>query len=321
MASNSRTISLDLHTHSLEKKINPKKYWKVAEQKKLDAIAITEHVEYNPRKGYHRVADVKPDNGIVLIPGMELYTTLGHVICLGKSESLYDDQRLWKKPLPIGEALDLAKEHDALLSIAHPWGFELDSAAFRMGPEFVRNLVKEGKIGVEAYNGMIGNVSDFLLKSNWVRKPVNFLQRLDRNRVARKLGVTKVTNKVWKKYDKKSFEMARRSMAPFLLGEGARFVTAGSDAHYPERIGTGLLKLKVKEDFTLTNENALDCLLEKNVAWAGPETVEQSPGVFVQRKPSIEFRREILGGLKYATTSYGRERIKRALLRRKKKSA
>ena len=71
--------TIDLHTHLLEKEVNPASYWKAAKEKKLDAVAITEHVYENPEKAYNLLLEKKP-KGILLIPGMELGTDIGHVV-------------------------------------------------------------------------------------------------------------------------------------------------------------------------------------------------------------------------------------------------
>jgi len=289
-------IVVDFHTHLLEKKVKPANYWKAAKAKNLDAVAITEHSQKKPEKAYFDLLQTKP-KGIELIPGIELDTEIGHVIALSKSQDIYLIDYFFKKGLQIKKAVSIAEKKGVLLAIAHPWGFSYDSAAYLFGEKKLEELVEKEKIGVEAFNGMFGNVSSFFYASNWIRKPMNFFDFLEKNRVAKKTKISRLAEKGKQKLDKKGREIIERCIKPFQLGQKACFVTAGSDAHRPDRIGTGIIKLSAKSS---SPKEILEALQEKkNIKWIGPNVKETANG-FKADRVKLQ-KREILSGIKYAT--------------------
>ncbi len=299
-------LTIDFHTHLLEKGVKPEAYWKAVKAKKLDAIAITEHSFEKPKKAYEMLLEKKP-KGITLIPGIEITSEAGHLIVLGKDKNIYNIERIFKKGIPIKEAIAIAKVKDLLLIIAHPWGFSNDSAAYLLGEKKLKELVKKEKIGIESYNGMFGNVSSAFYATNWIRKPMNFFDFLEKSRIGRKTKLSKLGKKGKEKLDKKGKEILERCTKPFELSEKASFVTAGSDAHSPKRIGTGIVKLETKGKDV---ESILDAIQnKKNVKWIGPYVKETNNGYTVE-KASVQ-KKEILSGLKYATTSKIVKKIKR----------
>ncbi len=290
------SITVDFHTHLLEKEVNPKNYWKAAKAKKLDAVATTEHFNLKPEKAYKMLAEEKP-NGICLIPGMELSTSIGHVVALGKDEGIYEVEKLFRKGIDIKKAIGIAEGEGITLSIAHPWGLSYDSAAYLLGEKKLYALVEREEIGVEAFNGMFGNVSSFFYATDWVRKPMNFFDFLETSRIGRKTRLSKLGKKGKEKLDKKGKEIIERCQKPYELAEKASFATAGSDAHHPDRIGTGVTKLKI-------GEKRVGAILEavkdkKKVEWLGPNVREKGKGYEVE-KIKIQ-RAEVLSGIKYAT--------------------
>lgn len=300
-------LTIDLHTHLLEMGVKPKDYWKAVKERGLDAVAITEHVEENPVLAYYKLAGKKP-KGILLIPGMELNTSIGHVVALGSSPKIYEEPEFLKVGLGIGRALKLAKKHGVLLSISHPWGFSHDSASYLMGERRLEKFVEESGIGVETFNGMIGHIENFVFGTNWVKRPLNFFDFLEKNRVAKKTRIDRIGTRLKETLGGKSKEAIERCVKPVELGKRAAFVTAGSDAHYPNRIGSGVLKLKVGSG-KIDNQAVLDALLKKdNVVWAGPEVEETGNGEFrlVSGPPS---KKEVILGLKYAAISTGKKKI------------
>ena len=303
------SITVDFHTHLLEKEVNPKKYWKAAKEKNLNAVAITEHFNEKPEKAYKMLAEEKP-RGICLIPGMELSTSAGHVVALGKDEGIYGIEKLFRKGLEIKKAIEVAQSEGITLSIAHPWGLSYDSAAYLLGEKKLYALVEREDIGVEAFNGMFGNVSSFFYATDWVRKPMNFFDFLETSRIGRKTRLSRLGKKGKEKLDKKGKEIIERCQKPYELAAKAGFATAGSDAHHPDRIGTGVTKLKAKER---KPEAILKAVKDKKkVEWLGPGVKETEKGYEVE-KISIQ-RAEVLSGIKYAT--------KRAIMKkvRKKKT-
>ena len=292
-------LTMDLHTHLLEKNIKPADYWKAVMRRKLDAVALTEHANLEPEKAYRDALEIKP-KGVVLIPAMELNTDIGHVLAYG-NESIFELTELQKK-VSVKRAVKIADEENILLSIAHPYGFKKDSAVLVAGIRKIEKLLEGGSLGVEIYNGMIGHLSNFIYDTNWVRKTVNFFDFIEKNRVARKTKFDKIGKKFRSKIDKKSGEMIEKCRKTIELGEKAGFITAGSDAHYPDRIGAGILRVKTSAR-NITVESILKEVKERdNVVWFGPYVREVSKGVYerVDDFPRSLTKKEVFGGLKYA---------------------
>lgn len=115
-------LKIDLHTHSFysgDGVSTPEEMVASARKKGLHGIALTDHntsegVEYLIAKGYAR-ADGQPVDGFLVIPGIEVSTAEGHLLCIGAT--LPDNL----KGTP---ALDICKRiHDVggLAIPAHPY--------------------------------------------------------------------------------------------------------------------------------------------------------------------------------------------------------
>lgn len=312
-------ISLDLHTHLNERNIKPKHYWEAVLEKGLNAVAITEHAECNPKSAYEKLLATKPD-GIVLIPGIELNTSAGHVLAYGKNEKIFGVKELLKKGIHIKRVLELARQNDLLLSFAHPWGFSHDSAYYKLGLKKVTKMIREQGVGIEVFNGMIWQLSEFVYTSDWIRKPINFFDFLEKNIVSRKVRLSALGTKAKKQLSTRAWELVTRNAYAIELGKHAGFVTAGSDSHSADRIGTGMLMLKTNGDWQSV-EKVLELLQDKrNIVWSGPFVVETAPGK-LEKLPAGLRRGEIFSGIRYATAkkigprSIGRKIIAR--IRRK----
>jgi histidinol phosphatase-like PHP family hydrolase len=292
-------ISMDLHTHLNEHKVKPELYWEAVLSKGLDAIAITEHADCKPKNAFEKLEATKPE-GVVLIPGIELNTNAGHVLAYGKNSELFEIKELLKKDLNINLAIELAKQNDFLLSFSHPWGFSQDSAFYKIGLKKLSRIVKENDVGIEVFNGMIWQLGEFVYSSDWIRKPINFFDFLEKNIVSRKIKLSVLGAKAKKQLSTKAWEVVTRNAYAIELGKCASFVTAGSDAHSADRIGSGILRLKVEENWQ-DIDSLFSMLHEKNrIVWSGPFVVETAPGNF--EKISRPLREgEILSGLRYAT--------------------
>jgi len=303
-----RVLTIDLHTHLHEKEIHPASYWKEVKKKKLDAVAITEHYNFRPGKAFERLMEEKPKK-VVLIPGIELSTEIGHALVLSKDTRIYEEKGFFEKNLSLKKALELAEKNNALLVISHPWGFGQDSAGFIIGEKKLREIVEREKIGVEAFNGMIGHLSNFVYGSKWVQKPLNFFDFLEKNRVARKTFLDKLGKKMKTVIEKKSYEIIERAGKTMELANNADFLTAGSDAHSAERIGTGVLKLKFNGK-RVDAESILKALQEKeNVVWAGPFVKEIEKGKYLPIKTKVS-RTEILQAINYATRKVTTKKVR-----------
>ena len=293
-----KIVTFDLHTHLNEKKINAIDYWDAVKLRKLDAIAITEHAHYEPEDAYLKLAEEKPKN-ISLIPGIELNTTMGHIVAYGKNRKIYEIQEFLKWNLDIDDAIVIAKEKEISLSVAHPWSLSYDSAAYIYGEIKLGKIIKENELGVEIYNGMIGQLSNFIYDTNWIKKPINFFEFIEKNRIAKKMRLSKIGAKLKNKLNAKGGEVLQRCAKAIELGSEASFVTAGSDAHFPERIGSGIIKMKWGNQ-TLNPENVLQSLRKKDdIVWFGPYVRENENGEFEKLDISLT-RTEVIQGVKYA---------------------
>ena len=83
-------LNIDLHTHSFfsgDGVSSPEELIDAARRKELHGFALTDHntcegIEYMLRKGLMR-EDGFPVNGFLVIPGVEVSTREGHLLCLG----------------------------------------------------------------------------------------------------------------------------------------------------------------------------------------------------------------------------------------------
>ncbi len=293
-----KTVTIDLHTHLLEKKVSPVKYWRKALERRLDAVAITEHAELNPKKAFSLVSAKKPAS-IVLIPGAELFTDIGHAVILADSEAVFEEKEIFEKRVSLKKVKKIANSNNWLLSIAHPWGFSGDSAAFIAGEKKLERIVQRGGIGVESYNGMIGNINSLVYDTNWIKRPFNFFEFLEHNRVSRRIMLDRVGRKMRSELEERIKEVLERSEKALELGLKADFITAGSDAHSANRVGEGIVKLKLAGKPTA--RNILDSLREKkHVEWAGPFVKEVGVDRYELLDEPVK-KKEIFQGMKYAT--------------------
>ena len=295
-----KIFTIDLHSHLLEKHTKPKEYWKFVKKHGIDIIAITEHAEFKPEKAFEELKKTKPKN-MLLIPGMEINSSIGHVLVYAKDERVFDFPEFKKKGIEIEKIIEIAKKEGFVLSIAHPWGFSYDSAAYIMGPKALEKLVKEKEIGIEAFNGMLGQLGDFVYSSRWVSRPMNFFEKLEKNRIARKIKISKLGEKARKKIDKKSREIIERTAKNLELGEISAFVTAGSDAHSAGRLGAGIIRMNLEEN--IDNEKFLKALKErKGIEWIGPLVKKKKEHWEVIKLPRKKV--EALQAFKYAAKTY-----------------
>jgi len=109
-------ICVDLHVHTFhsgDAHIPPKLIVeKLHAHPVLKAAAITDH---DAIRGYfetQRLASSYRD--LIIIPGVELSTFEGHLTVLGITE-------IPTLPLSLAEAVDFARENDALIIVAHPY--------------------------------------------------------------------------------------------------------------------------------------------------------------------------------------------------------
>ncbi|MBV9008694.1 MAG: CehA/McbA family metallohydrolase [Verrucomicrobia bacterium] len=126
-------FNVDLHTHTFfsgDGVSSPEDLITSARAKGLQAVAITDHntcdaIAYALDKGLMR-ADGKPVDDFLIIPGVEVTTDEGHLLCIGTTLPL--PQRL--KGRPAREVCDIIHEHNGLAIPPHPYDL------FRAGIRF-----------------------------------------------------------------------------------------------------------------------------------------------------------------------------------------
>ncbi len=155
---NYQTLKCDFHIHTVfsDGKVWPDIRVNEAWQQGLDAIAITDHIEYRPNKdilnGDHnesyKIAQKAGNSiGFIVIKGAEITRNkpLGHLNALFLKDAL---------PLDVEDpliAIDEAKKQEAFIMWNHP-GWPDDKSTFYPVHE---QLIKEKKIdGIEIYNHM-----------------------------------------------------------------------------------------------------------------------------------------------------------------------
>ncbi len=126
-------FNVDLHTHTFfsgDGVSSPEESIASARAKGLHGIAITDHntcdaIAYALEKGLMR-ADGLPVDDFLILPGVEVTTDEGHLLCIGTT--LPEPERL--KGRPAHEVCELIHEHGGLAIPPHPYDL------FRAGIRF-----------------------------------------------------------------------------------------------------------------------------------------------------------------------------------------
>jgi predicted metal-dependent phosphoesterase TrpH len=127
------SFNIDLHTHTFfsgDGVSSPEELITAARAKGLHGVAITDHntsdaITYLLEKGLMR-ADGKPVDDFLVIPGVEVTTAEGHLLCIGTT--LPDPAKL--KGKPAREVCELIHERGGLAIPPHPYDL------FRAGIRF-----------------------------------------------------------------------------------------------------------------------------------------------------------------------------------------
>jgi len=299
-------ILADMHTHLNEKNISPKDWWEAAREKKLAAIAITEHAEYDPGFAYSKLIELKPKN-IILIPGMEAKTSAGHLLVFGTNKSLYSLPKLQQINVPIEEALEIVQRNGLLASFSHPYGYKADSTCLILGEAKTKQLLKKYRAGTEYYNGMLGSANNFIFATQWIKKLYNFFDFAEKSRAGKAFMIAGRSGKIKRKLEEISQETLERVRKGMIFSKNAAFITAGSDAHYPRSIGTAVVKLKKRPH---SEKEFLEMIRGEEIIWAGPNIYAREPVDKLRKK-------ELLEGLRYITAKKVKKKMKKPKIARK----
>lgn len=138
----------DLHIHSIHSHDGTASISAIlkyaSDVAKLNVIAITDH---DTMAGVPEALDLAPKYDLEVIPGCEVSTANGHLLCL-----------FIRRPVPAGlglrETVLRVGEQGGLCVAAHPMAKGVNSLSFHAIREALRNKeVAKILVGVEAYNG------------------------------------------------------------------------------------------------------------------------------------------------------------------------
>ena len=178
---NYKTLVLDPHTHSSfsDGHVWPRIRVEEALRDGLDAIAITEHLEWQPHmadlphpdrnRAYQIAREANGDNPLMIIAGSEITreTPSGHINALFITDANkmllpiaapepFDPIEYYRRmhQFPEQDAVDAAVEQEAFLFWNHPWWHTDYVANIPIIPQFHRKNAANGKIqGIEIANG------------------------------------------------------------------------------------------------------------------------------------------------------------------------
>ena len=175
------TLVADLHTHSSfsDGHVWPRIRVEEAHRDGLDALAVTEHLEYQPHRqdlphpdrnrSYEITAEAAADLDMMIIPGVEITrdAPAGHMnaIFVKDANALFrmedtapDDVREYYEQAgewAPREALEAAKEQEAFVFWNHPFWTDQHSTGIAKMPSFHRTNAKQGLLhGIEIANGL-----------------------------------------------------------------------------------------------------------------------------------------------------------------------
>jgi len=113
-------MRIDLHVHTMysyDSDLDPRHMVRRAREVGLDAVCVTEH---NTFEKSAPVLEAAAEIGFLVLRGVEISTTVGHMLVFG----LKDDQWRWpygRSKLPPEAVLELVEAVDGAAVIAHPY--------------------------------------------------------------------------------------------------------------------------------------------------------------------------------------------------------
>jgi len=203
----------------------------------------------------------------------------------GEDETIYYLPKIQQMNVPIEEALKVAVENNLLISFPHPFGYKYDSACEVIGEKETKRLIKKYNTGTEYYNGMLASANELVFGRKWVKGVYKALEFVGENRATSALRINKTTANTTKKMEKLAISTLARVRKGMLFSKNAAFVTVGSDAHYPQAIGTAIIELKKKPK---NEKDFLDMIKNNKVNWKGPNIYSKTPVDVIGKKEMLE---------------------------------
>lgn len=138
---------LHMHTHySRCSNLRPDTLLKLAQKRKLDGIAITDHHEI---KGALEVKKLNKSKNFEVVVGEEISTNYGDVLVYYLSEKIYK--------IDFYEVVDEVKRQNALITIAHPYRTTIiHNHKFQIPIEKIKNKID----AIECFNARMMYPSD-----------------------------------------------------------------------------------------------------------------------------------------------------------------
>ena len=155
------TLKTDLHMHSVfsDGKVWPTIRVEEALRENLDAISLTEHLEYQPHKAdiphpdrnraYHLAMEEAKEHDLLIIPGSEITRSapVGHnnaVFITDANQLLHEDAK---------DAFSTAKKQNAFVFWNHPAWYAQSPAGTPILSDFQKERIKKGELhGIEVIN-------------------------------------------------------------------------------------------------------------------------------------------------------------------------
>lgn len=176
-----QTLIVDLHTHSVfsDGHVWPRTRVGEALRDGLDALAITEHLEWQPHldvipnqdrnRAYHEAIGAAEDHDIIIIPGSEITreAPAGHMnaVFIEDANALFQDDAgidpadaeayyIKANEWPAQQAVQLANDQGAFVFWNHPYWTEQNPDGIARIPDFHKKNARAGLLhGIEIANG------------------------------------------------------------------------------------------------------------------------------------------------------------------------
>jgi len=140
-------LKLDLHIHTIysgDSLITPSDAINYARIKGLNGFAVCDH---DTLKGYNFLKYKAKKHNLIVIPGMEIYTDIGEVLCL------FIDKELDVNDNSFFNIIDQIRDNNGLVVIPHPFDFMRDN---HLKMNLLNdNLIKKYIHGIEIINSRI----------------------------------------------------------------------------------------------------------------------------------------------------------------------
>ena len=156
------SIKLDLHLHSTYSKdslLKPQDLVKYAKIKGLDGFAITDH---DTLKAYNILKKYAQNYDLIIIPGMEIKTSIGEII------ALFIEEEIDIKDNNFLSIVEKIKEINGLIVIPHPFDSFRDS-------HLKMNLLNDSII--KKYISGVEIINSRIILNRYVKKARNFCEK------------------------------------------------------------------------------------------------------------------------------------------------